>query len=134
MWLMVLLALTQTPSPLRTLGKGPMSGIAAARQVTVRTASEWAALWQEHTPDGAPPPPVDFAREMVLGVFLGSRPTAGYGVEIIRTVGAPDGVVVQYVETRPRNDAVTAQILTAPFHLVALPRDPRDVRFEKVEK
>ena len=89
MLVLVLAALLQPTPPapaLRTLGKGPMSAIDEPRQVTVRSAAEWAALWKEN---GAsePVPAVDFSREMVVGVFLGSRPTAGYGVEIVRAVG-----------------------------------------------
>ena len=134
MWLMVMLALLQTPSPLRTVGKGPMSGIQAARQVVVRSAGEWVALWKEHALSGQELPPVDFDREMVVGVFLGPKPTAGYSVEIVRAVAAQGGLVVQYVERRPGRDAITAQIVTAPYHLVALPPGSRDVRFEKVEQ
>ena len=42
-------------------------------------------------------------------------------------------LVVRYRETIPSRDAVTAQILTFPYHLVAIPKaDVKDVKFEKV--
>ena len=47
--LMLAAALLQpAPPPLRTVGKGPMSAIDQPRQVTVRTAAEWAALWKQN--------------------------------------------------------------------------------------
>jgi hypothetical protein len=41
---------------------------------------------------------------------------------------------VDYVETRPAPGAVTAQVLTAPYHLVAVPRHDGEVRFQKTDK
>jgi hypothetical protein len=124
----------QTPPPaVRTIGKGPMSGIEEPRQAAVRSAAEWSALWKTHDPGGELPP-VDFSREMVVGVFLGSRPTAGYGVEIVRAVGNSATLVVEYVETAPSREAITAQILTAPYHLAAIPQHGGEVRFQKVAK
>ena len=123
-----------TPPPaVRTVVKGPMSGIEEPRQAAVRSAAEWSALWKTHDPGGERPP-VDFSREMVVGVFLGSRPTAGYGVEIVRAVGNSATLVVEYVETAPSREAITAQILTAPYHLAAIPQHGGEVRFQKVAK
>ena len=78
-------AAAETPDqPGRLVERGGQSRIDQPRQVTARTDAEWTALWREHSP-GRPAPAVDFSREMVLGVFLGSRPTPGYGVEIAGT-------------------------------------------------
>jgi len=134
MVVLLLAALLQsTPPPLRTAGKGPMSAIDQPRQVTVRSAAGWGALWKENGAN-APLPAVDFSREMVVGVFLGRRPTAGYGVEIVRAIGNSSALVVEYVETAPPRDRITAQILTAPYHLVAIPKHDGAVTFKKVEK
>jgi hypothetical protein len=48
--------------------------------VIVRSAADWGALWAAHSPQ--PAPAVDFSRALVAGVFLGSRPSAGFRVEI----------------------------------------------------
>jgi hypothetical protein len=134
MLVLVFAALLQsTPSPVRTVGKGPMSAIDMPRQVTVRTVAEWEKLWKTN---GArePVPAVDFSREMVAGVFLGTRQTAGYGVEIVRAVNASGTLVVEYIESAPSRDLLTAQVLTAPYHLVAIPKHDGAVTFKKVEK
>jgi hypothetical protein len=139
MMLLLLLALTvfqSQPGSVRTIGKGPTSGIDAARQVAVRSRAEWDALWKAHTSGAAlgEQPMVDFARDMVLGVFLGTRPTAGYGVEIVRTVKVNGALRVEYVESAPDRGTITAQVITAPFHLVAVPREDGPVQFVKVDR
>jgi len=125
--------LQAAPAPIRTVGKGPMSAIETARQVTVRSADEWAALWKENGAQ-APLPAVDFSREIVLGVFAGTRPTAGYGIEIVRAVGTTETLVIEYIETAPSRGAITAQVLTSPYHLVAIPRHDGSISFKKVDK
>ncbi len=115
---------------MRTIDKGTQSNIDAARTVVVRSADEWARLWRTHAPD-KPVPAVDFSREMVVGVFLGSRPTAGYAVEISGTRAASAALVVAYRVGAPSPDTITAQVITSPYHLVAIPRRDGDVKFEK---
>lgn len=118
--------------PVTTIVKGEMSAIEEARQVIVRSASEWAALWKQHNWD-APAPPVDFSKQSVVGVFLGTRPTAGYSVEITRATLDGATLVVEYSERRPAPTDVTAQVLTMPFHVVSVPAHAGPVRFARVE-
>jgi hypothetical protein len=117
---------------MRTIARGGQSNIDSARQALARTSAEWTARWRAHE-FHQPAPSVDFSREMVVGVFMGTRPTAGYGVEITGAREENGALVVQYRETRPAAGAITAQVLTSPFHLVAVPKRDGDVRFEKVE-
>ena len=98
----------------------------------VRSADESSGLWRTHAGD-KPLPPVDFTKEMVVGVFLGSRPTAGYSVEIVGTKEQPDGLIVEYREGSPARDMMTAQVITTPYHLVAIPKQAGRVNFNKVE-
>jgi hypothetical protein len=114
-----------------TIAQGLHSGITDTRQVIVRTAEEWQALWSAHGSGQAPP--VDFSRAVVVGVFLGSRPTAGFSVEITGATVQGDQAVVQFVEHRPDPGAILAQVTTAPFHLVSLPSVIRVVRFQQAQ-
>jgi len=122
---------TDSSSP-RTLDKGARSSVTSPRHVGVRTQAEWDALWREHLPT-RDRPPVDFAKEMVVGVFLGSKPTAGYGVTIV-SAQEKDGVLhVEYRESRPRAGSYGAQVITFPYDLVAIPKSAaKDVTFEKI--
>jgi hypothetical protein len=119
-----------SPAP-RTIEKGDQSNIESAKQVLVRTEAELRQLWQQHAPD-RPMPKVDFSREMVVGVFMGSRPNAGFSTAIVSATVANGALMVRYSENKPVAGSVTAQILTFPYHLVAIPKaDVKDVKFEK---
>lgn len=118
--------------PLRTIDHGAMSNIEDARFVAIHDQAEWSALWRTHAPD-KPLPQVDWAAEMVVGVFLGTRPAAGFRVEIVGYREEGGRVVAGYKETRPARDAITAQIVTSPYALAAIPRRGGDVTFEKVD-
>ena len=88
-------------------------------------------LWQQHKPD-RPRPAVDFSKQMVLGVFMGSRSTGGFAVEILGAAEAGGALTVQYRETMPPPGAVTAQVISSPYHLVAVPKVTGAVTFERV--
>jgi hypothetical protein len=124
-------AVAQGSSAVRTIDRGDQSNIEDQKQVVARTAAEWSAVWRQHSPD-RPAPRVDFAKEMVVGVFLGSRTTAGYSVQIVSAEESNGAIVVKYRQTEPGRDAITAQILTFPYHLVAIPQSRADVKFERV--
>jgi len=118
----------------RTIEKGDQSNIDDARQALVRTEAEWTKLWQQHSPDH-PKPAVDFSKEMVVAVFMGSRPNAGFSTTITSAMAANGALVVRYNETMPRAGAVSAQILTFPYHIVAIARaEVKDVKFQKDAK
>ena len=117
---------------MKTIDQGTQSRVEAARTVVVSSEEEWAKLWRVHAPD-KPLPPVDFSREMVVGVFLGTKPTAGYGVQIVGTREEPsDSFVVRYRVASPPLGAMTAQVITTPYHLVAVPKRAGEVKFEKI--
>jgi hypothetical protein len=116
----------------RTLAKGDHSHIESPTQALAKTEAEWAALWRRHAGDQERPP-VDFNKEMVAGVFMGSRPHGGFSTTIVTSMEVKGVLVVRYTETIPPRDAVTAQVLTSPYHLVAIPRAAvTEVKFEKV--
>jgi len=132
MMLPVLLALLQAVAPtMRMIERGQLTWIDSPRQAVARTPDEWAKLYKAHAPDKQPPA-VDFSKEMVLAVFLGSRPTAGFGVEITGTKEANGALIVQYRQTQPPPGAITAQVITSPYLMVAVPARAGDVKFEKV--
>jgi len=126
----LLCALSEPGLPIATVAQGVMSSIDEPLQVVARTQAEWERLWRRHG-SAQPAPAVDFGKVMVVGVFLGSRPTAGYRVEITRIDVEGSAVVVRYAEKKPPADRMVAQMLTAPFHLVSCDRREGAVRFER---
>ena len=129
--MIVAFALLQPAPGIVTLARGSYSQVADRTERAVRTQAEWQALWKLH---GASQPAatVDFAKEMLAAVFLGTRPTGGYDVEIVGMRREGNAVVIEYVEHRPPADAILTQALTSPFHVVKLPRSEGPVRFRDV--
>jgi PrcB C-terminal len=124
---------SRAPLMSRTIEKGDQSNVDDARQVLVRTDAEWTRLWQQHAPD-RPRPAVDFSKEMVVGVFMGSRNNAGFSTAVVSTTDAKGTLLVRYTETVPGAGTVSAQVITFPYHLVAIPKATvTDVQFEKVK-
>ena len=129
-WLMAAGLSAQTP---RTVEKGDQSNVDAPKQVVIRDAAEWRKLWQQHAPD-RPVPNVDFSKESVAAVFMGSRSTAGYSTAIVSTTDANGALIVKYRETTPPRGAITAQVLTFPYHIVAIAKtSATQIKFEKAE-
>jgi hypothetical protein len=118
--------------PARSIDKGSRSEMTAARQVAVSDHEAWAALWREHAPT-RPLPDVDFSRETVAGVFLGTRPSSGFAVEIVGSRQDGGQTVVEYREKVPSRGDITAQVLVSPYHLVAFPKQAGTVTFEKLK-
>lgn len=113
---------------------GNESGITALRETAVRSEAEWKALWSQHTSNKigqTPAPALDFRRSMVVGIFLGDRPSSGYGVRITRIQVTKEALWVTYQETKPNPDLIQLTVMTQPFHLRTIPRSTLPVRFKK---
>jgi len=109
--------------PLKTIAKGFRSGIREPSQIAVRSQSEWQKLWRQHTSTStvpAPLPVVDFDKEIVAAVFLGEKPTGGYGVEISSAEVADRALTVFVRETSPKPGAMVTQAINQPFHIVRI--------------
>lgn len=121
-------------APITTVAKGDMSEQQVARQVVVRTPAEWTALWKDHAPGQPPPAQIDFNKQMVIGIFAGTKPSAGHEVEIVGVRSEANELVVEYVQKQPGRGTMAAQLLTAPFHLISVPRHAGSVTFLEVRQ
>jgi hypothetical protein len=132
----LILAMTMQAAPapqVQVLSREMMSQVEDPKQAVARSAAEFAALWKQHN-GTAPPPRVDFESRMVVAVFLGTRTSAGYGAEIVRTRQAGGKLIVEWQERKPGRDQVSAQIITSPAIVASIPKFAGEVVFEKVEK
>ena len=120
------MAAVGTTVPVSTLVKGFYSGISEPTQIVIRDQREWVALWGRHTRKQVDPPsapPVDFSREMVVGIFMGERGTGGYEIEITKVERAASRLHIYYRSKSPGSGAGLTQVLTQPYHLITLARD-----------
>ena len=122
------------PWNVTTIAQGLSSGIQSFRFEVVRDAASWQSLWQAHAGSGTPPS-VDFATEMVVGVWLGSRPGGGTTVAILQVtpasiIGAPctpgwcppTGAMVVWLESEWGPSCGIPMTPSQPFHVVKTPR------------
>jgi hypothetical protein len=115
------------------VAKGDMSGVQVPREVVVRTPAEWKALWIDHSPIEKLPV-VDFTQKMVVGIFLGTKPSAGHEVEIVSTRIQDGELIVEYVRKQPGRGTMAAQMLTSPYHLVSVTKHAGNVRFVQAQE
>jgi hypothetical protein len=124
-----------------TIARGADSGYQSASQMVIDNSEQWNDLWQQHTSNAEPPPPVpkvDFTSYNVVAVFAGEQSTGGYSVEILtvetknsQTKDLPSLVItVQYNQPKP-GDFVT-EAMTYPYHMIKIPKiDVNKVVFEQ---
>ncbi len=125
----IIAVLLQATVAFTTVARGGDSQITEPREAIARSADEWRTLWSAHSAERLPT--IDFSRFAVVGVFLGTRPTAGYAVEIVRVQSQGVVTTVEYRERRPAPDALNLQVLTMPYHLVRIPRAEK-IEFRKL--
>lgn len=115
---------------------GGFGAIRTPRQVVVRDAKAFAALWKELYSAGEPPPvpAVDFAKSHVVGVWWGSKNTGGYRVEIGDLVVKGKEATINVVLWNPPKGAMLTQAFTNPFAMMAVPKLPEKVTFKTTEK
>ena len=133
MLLALVFMLAMQSTPIQTIATDTMSQVESPKQAVARTPAEWTALWRQHAGDTALPK-VDFASCTVVAVFLGTRPSAGFAVEITGTHQEHGALIVQWRERRPDPGMVAAQVLTSPAHIATIPKFAGEIRFEKMER
>jgi uncharacterized membrane protein len=116
-----------------TLARGDDSRLVQPRRFLIRDRESFAAVYAAHAGQDAAVPAVDFETRMVAAVFAGERPTPGFSVEVIGTRREGSALVVLVEEKGEEGTSdpgrVTAQVVVSPFHLVTLPRDDGEIRF-----
>lgn len=125
-------SLMVTVGLLKSVDQRGSSGIKTARQAVVQDQAAWTELWSQHlagVTGGPALPSVDFGKEMVVAVFLGQRPDGCYSVSISGVSSDGGSLLVNYREDKAAADAACTQALSAPAHLVKLPKSSLPVQF-----
>jgi len=120
-----------------TIGKGFFSGFTERKNWVIRTQEQWAELWSIHTSTRIPhtsPPAIDFARDMVLAVFMGQRPSGGFSIEITKVEKVENTIVVFFRETEPAPEAEVTAVLTQPYHIIKIEKTDLPVIFKNIKE
>ena len=111
---------------------GAYGGAVETGERVIEDAAAWAELWGRLSRET--PPQTDFSKKRIAAIFAGPRPTPGYRARLIGVAAEPTRYVVRWYEEGPSTDEKTGDGATAPFLLVALPKDDRAVRCEKLRR
>lgn len=125
-------------SPSTPGGRVNFTELASGSNAAVNTASVQVATTQAAVnalynlaygrQTGRPDVPSLSGNETVVGIFLGQRPTGGYGVRVTGA-SAQGGVLTLTVDLRaPGPGSITTQALTSPWTIVRVPGTYREVR------
>ncbi|HWH16709.1 MAG TPA: protease complex subunit PrcB family protein [Candidatus Paceibacterota bacterium] len=104
------------------------------KNYAVYDEAEYARLWQMAYGDDAPPmPEVDFAREYVIGVFAGVKPSGGYDITVTQVADSSTERTVAITLVSPGEGCMTTQAFTSPFELVRVPNADLEIVKEETQ-
>jgi len=108
------------------------SGLSSAARLVVRDAGVWQSLWtqiyQQRFPVPARPA-IDFSREMVVVVALGTRSSGGYSILIDGASGEGANVAIAVRSIAPGQKCGVTAALTQPVDIARMPRRDGKVSF-----
>jgi hypothetical protein len=112
---------------------------AEALRVVIKDQASWATIWAAHatpmTPLGtepalaAPLPQIDFTRNMVVAVFMGTQGSGCYGTTIDSIYSLGGKLRVSILNTVPGPAMACTMALTSPVHMVQVARSDEPVEF-----
>jgi len=119
--------------PFETVLAAAYSGLTEQRREVVRDDAGWARLWAEIHAGADPLPPrpaVDFARDMLIAVAAGTRPSGGFSIKVrgVTTRGG-EALEVAVLETCPAPGSKVSMGLTQPVEVVRVLRLAQPARF-----
>jgi len=118
-----------------TLKKGTFGNTdIEAQNVVIRNYDDFERLWQELYSGRAPMPEmpvIDFESEMVVAAFIGQKPHGGYTVEISDMILSEE-LAVKVITTKPGDSCMVTMAISAPYHLVKIPKVESPVKFYEV--
>lgn len=108
------------------------TGYGTATRSVITTPAAWASAWATLYENVVPKPAlpvIDFGSDVVVLAAMGTRSTGGYSVTI-EEVRAHKGVLhVAVLERSPGPTCGTHQAITAPVHVVQVPREGTTAAF-----
>ena len=115
--------------------KGYHCGYTEPLRVVIYTENQWDEIWKKVQVLRLPVPElpkIDFGKEMVIAVFMGTRSSGGYEIEIKNISKTEKEIVVGVEEKEPSSDSLRTMAVTSPYHLVIVKRSSLPVRFQSL--
>lgn len=77
---------------------------------------------------------VDFSKEMVVGAFLGEKPTGGYTVEISDALKQDKYIEFLIKINEPDPGEIVTEVITSPYHIIKLKKSDMEFMFNIIEQ
>jgi len=77
---------------------------------------------------------INFSEEIVVGVFLGEKPTGGYEVEITDILDQNDYIEFQIKINELGPEEMVAQSITSPYHIIKVKKSDKEIVFNIIEQ
>ncbi|MFA6029861.1 MAG: protease complex subunit PrcB family protein [Elusimicrobiota bacterium] len=122
--------ITATASP--SVWKGPHSGINDLTAFVIEDPSNWEKVWKDYMKREVPK--VDFTKHFAACVFLGLRPTGGFGVDFLSPLMDAGTVTIRYRIHAPGGGSFVTQAFTTPFAVQLYKKTGRAVKLVEEKK
>jgi hypothetical protein len=128
-----------------TLDKGAYSGHQIRKDYMIKNDASWKDLWNVTVSYMNPllfeiykpkleAPEVDFSKDMVIAVYMGTQMTGGYGIEIKKILEKKKILEVLVEEHDPKPWFIYTQALTQPYHIIKTKTTKKKVKFKRVKE
>jgi len=119
--------------PFEVIHGGSYSAIGDKRQVVIKNNDDYQKLMSEvyANLDQMPRiPEVDFSRNYVVAVFMGTKNTGGYAINFDKIIKRTNDLTVSVYETSPGAKCVVTDAITQPYEIVKIPKIDKTVKFK----
>lgn len=108
----------------QVIAQGGQSTVQNMQFHIANTKGKLSSLWgngHAHLLSQPPAPSINFTQESIVGIFLGTKPTGGYSLNVVNVENTPEGWRVNVNITEPAANSFTTQALTSPWVLIKIP-------------
>ncbi len=105
----------------REVASGSNASVGSPQVTLASNQASLQALWTSAYANQTPAPPAPLiVNQTAVGIFLGSRPTGGYGVSVKSVQAAGTQLIVTVTVRAPGAGTITTQSLTSPWTILAV--------------
>ncbi len=116
------------------LSTGVQSGIKQPGEIVITNQQQLDSIWALHydyLENNPEPPDIDFEEEVVVGMFLGEKPTTGYWLRFDSVYRDKKDIIVAATTNEKIDESrAVLQVLTYPHFFIATEKPEGEVRFD----
>jgi hypothetical protein len=109
---------------------GSNSNIFKASNMIIRSQDELETIYTSINKTILPKhdiPKIDFTKEIVIGLFMGSRNSSGYAIEIDKVQSEKEQTSIYIKKTSP--SGMVTSVMTQPFYLAKMDKPNTPIKF-----